>query len=657
MLHNIMTYAPPPVPALAPPATIVDVRTQGALGDGTNDDGAAIQAAIDAADGEGGGRVYLPAGTFLVGQPIFKPRSVELIGAGAIPTTIKADWEKFPLTMDVEYRTAHDDPTPIAWTIPAAVLYTTDGQPNQGGLRGVTIDGSRADFIDPGKRAAANGVNGYYILTTANQYIYDVTVVDCEHGFHFDGTQNWRCIGIRTRDCAIAVAMTNMCRVGRFFSWDSRKTLRRDLDMRRDPALPGYAHQPENQLFPNQIVIIGGVFEAHPSVPDTRDCVILADGPDETNIGGNFVRQCDFINCVLVGTPDHEADGATSINGGANATNMRAIVELRGGARNFNFVGCMFNPRGGTGVWDDGVPAILASPTARVKLSGCSLSEVAAPHVFEQIDWDGSAWSPDDGTRARVDIVGGLHYEGSISPSLGPIAHEFVLPEIKPGAGSEVLDLASLDPREGLVAVSATDEANGEALGHMVVHPRLDGTFKVLDVWDSRGNVRATTNSFEWRFSQERVPGGPDGSAGFFALLARGQKNRPDVRIFKSFGVPRPTRELVMGEHVLDNAGTQTAFSPVTFATLPAGARDVSVELHLSEWDDGGAGFAFQIGDGTTADLYLSEADVTLGNERVFTFTVPDATAAADLVANVTAARAVFDWRIRYAQARGQFVG
>ena len=46
-----------------------DITTYGAVGDGTTNDAAAIQAAVDAASAAGGGVVRVPAGrTFLSGS-------------------------------------------------------------------------------------------------------------------------------------------------------------------------------------------------------------------------------------------------------------------------------------------------------------------------------------------------------------------------------------------------------------------------------------------------------------------------------------------------------------------------------------------------------------------------------------------------------------
>ena len=78
-------------PAPAPQLALTDVRSLGAHGDGVHDDAAAINAALAAAAQSGGGVVYLPAGTYLVGQTLLFPseRPVTLAGSGAGSTTIK----------------------------------------------------------------------------------------------------------------------------------------------------------------------------------------------------------------------------------------------------------------------------------------------------------------------------------------------------------------------------------------------------------------------------------------------------------------------------------------------------------------------------------------------------------------------------------------
>ncbi|WP_327051152.1 glycosyl hydrolase family 28-related protein [Halomicrococcus gelatinilyticus] len=67
----------------------------GAAGDGTGDDRAAIQAAVDDAHGAGGDRVCLPAGEYRVEGPITHRSGVHLVGDGMGATTIRGEGAGF----------------------------------------------------------------------------------------------------------------------------------------------------------------------------------------------------------------------------------------------------------------------------------------------------------------------------------------------------------------------------------------------------------------------------------------------------------------------------------------------------------------------------------------------------------------------------------
>jgi hypothetical protein len=74
-------------------STVFNVRAYGATGDGTTDDSAAVQGAIQAAYTNGGGRVYFPKGVYRCNSQIVLPNdggapratqpSIELMGVGA----------------------------------------------------------------------------------------------------------------------------------------------------------------------------------------------------------------------------------------------------------------------------------------------------------------------------------------------------------------------------------------------------------------------------------------------------------------------------------------------------------------------------------------------------------------------------------------------
>ncbi len=63
-------------------ARVYNIRTYGAKGDKTTLDTAALQAAIDACAGDGGGTVLVPAGTFVIGTVELKSNVTLHIAAG-----------------------------------------------------------------------------------------------------------------------------------------------------------------------------------------------------------------------------------------------------------------------------------------------------------------------------------------------------------------------------------------------------------------------------------------------------------------------------------------------------------------------------------------------------------------------------------------------
>ena len=70
--------------------TSVTSPAYGATGDGTTNDSAAIQAAVNAANTAGGGVVYFPPGVYRIGTRIELKSGVSLVGAGQEYTTLKA---------------------------------------------------------------------------------------------------------------------------------------------------------------------------------------------------------------------------------------------------------------------------------------------------------------------------------------------------------------------------------------------------------------------------------------------------------------------------------------------------------------------------------------------------------------------------------------
>jgi len=67
----------------------VSVMDFGAVGDNTNDDTAAIQAAVNAVLAAGGGTVYVPPGSYKVTATITLGASVSIVGLGKLAASVR----------------------------------------------------------------------------------------------------------------------------------------------------------------------------------------------------------------------------------------------------------------------------------------------------------------------------------------------------------------------------------------------------------------------------------------------------------------------------------------------------------------------------------------------------------------------------------------
>jgi hypothetical protein len=141
---------------------IFNVKDYGAKGDGTTDDKASIQAAIDAAATNGGGVVYIPPGVYAISNQILVPSYVSVTGAGKYSTTL------YPI---VGFPSGRD----IIHTGPSDVLNYSD----VGGGYGISIsrmklDGTNTSGVSYG--IAAFGVDFFvaedlYISSTSSHGI------------------------------------------------------------------------------------------------------------------------------------------------------------------------------------------------------------------------------------------------------------------------------------------------------------------------------------------------------------------------------------------------------------------------------------------------------------------------------------------------------
>lgn len=128
-----------------------NVLDYGAVGDGSTNDTAAVQAAIDAAEAAGGGVVFFPAGTYRC-NPVVGANDVILRGSGRNATYI------------------------VSQSTSAARKIVTIGEANAGGTNAehcavehLTIDGELGNY----------GTYGLYLDGATHLNVYDVRIVGC----------------------------------------------------------------------------------------------------------------------------------------------------------------------------------------------------------------------------------------------------------------------------------------------------------------------------------------------------------------------------------------------------------------------------------------------------------------------------------------------
>ena len=171
----------------------LNVRLFGAKGDGVADDTEAIQAAISSALEDLGGTVFLPAGTYLVTQPIALESGVSLVGASQRSTVVKK-------TNDTSNTDGFDcvfyARTKFGWHI-----------------QGVTVIGNRTR--NPADGAITVSSDGILAYGCSYFFLQDVRVQECQYGFNL--RQCW-CASIENA-CALR------CQSYGFYAWNSCTSL------------------------------------------------------------------------------------------------------------------------------------------------------------------------------------------------------------------------------------------------------------------------------------------------------------------------------------------------------------------------------------------------------------------------------------------------
>lgn len=98
-----------PSPAESP---VFNVHAYGAVGDGETDDLEAIRAAVAAASAAGGGRVFLPPGTYIIEETLQLSENIALTGAGRDQSVLKGRYQPSALAFSASWA-----PTSVAASV------------------------------------------------------------------------------------------------------------------------------------------------------------------------------------------------------------------------------------------------------------------------------------------------------------------------------------------------------------------------------------------------------------------------------------------------------------------------------------------------------------------------------------------------------------
>lgn len=176
------TLTPSQIPATVVTNTEIGITSvtdsaYGATGNGTSDDSAAIQAAIDAANTAGGGIVYFPPGTYRVGTRIELKSGVSLVGAGRQYTKLRG----------------------MSGLATSVIVGLSGTAASDLEIRGLTID---ADYS-----GAALNINGIQVTNGNRILIDDCTVTNvAKTGIVFTTSTDCRVINSRINGTGLAQA-------------------------------------------------------------------------------------------------------------------------------------------------------------------------------------------------------------------------------------------------------------------------------------------------------------------------------------------------------------------------------------------------------------------------------------------------------------------
>lgn len=138
----------------APASTVINVKEYGAIGNGTSDDTAAIQSAINALAGIGG-TVYFPSGFYPYTSLSIPHHYVKLLGVGIGATTL---------------------------------AQTINGNGITIGVSDSVVSGNSISSMSIGGNGLSSGGAAVYILNTGNTIIRDVYILNSQIGIRIEST-------------------------------------------------------------------------------------------------------------------------------------------------------------------------------------------------------------------------------------------------------------------------------------------------------------------------------------------------------------------------------------------------------------------------------------------------------------------------------------
>lgn len=152
-----------------------NVMKYGAKADGVTDDSAAFKKALNAVKSNGGGTLYVPAGTYYLSEQVVIPDAVTLCGDWVSPEEEPAGTKGTILITDYKSRTAQTQ-------------YCFIKMGSSSGLRNVTIYHKNQDVANPKKMAATVGA-----ITQSQPSVENVTILNAYTAFSFGEGKSTNC--------------------------------------------------------------------------------------------------------------------------------------------------------------------------------------------------------------------------------------------------------------------------------------------------------------------------------------------------------------------------------------------------------------------------------------------------------------------------------